>query len=97
MRGRHGHGQSSILGTILEFAIKEAITTTLDKNPKEDIVFRIKRRYCAGPRCQKCVMLCPNNVLKFKNGRIAISDIGKCSFCGLCERICPQNCITVKK
>lgn len=100
MRARYGHGGSdSLLGSVIKFAVKEALSTTIDNNLRNDtnIVFRIRTRFCKGIRCQKCVMICPKNVLTFKNGKIAIDNIQKCKFCGLCAVACPNDCITVKK
>ncbi|KZX13704.1 hypothetical protein [Methanobrevibacter oralis] len=101
MRARHRNGGSpSLLGLFIEHAAKQAINTAIENNKRNantDIVFRIRTRFCDGLRCQKCVLACPNNVLTFNGGKIAIRDIKDCSFCGICEVACPKNCITVKK
>lgn len=100
-RHRHGGGSSSLLGLFIEHIAKQAVNTTIDNNNRRnantDIVFRIRTRFCSGLRCQKCVLSCPNNVLTFNSGKIAIRDIKDCSFCGICEIACPKNCISVKK
>lgn len=40
--------------------------------------------------CNKCVEVCPTNAIKLNPVRI---DIGMCTFCPLCENICPENII----
>lgn len=95
MRARHRNGGSpSLLGLFIEHAAKQAINTAIENNKRNantDIVFRIRTRFCDGLRCQKCVLACPNNVLTFNGGKIAIRDIKDCSFCGICEVACPKK------
>lgn len=99
MRARNGFGRSdSIVGELIKFAIKETISAGIDSKSenKTNFVYKIKPSLCRGPKCQRCVVACPHNALRFKNGRIGIGNIQKCIFCGLCANLCPNNCITVK-
>ncbi|MBI3661288.1 4Fe-4S binding protein [Candidatus Acetothermia bacterium] len=52
--------------------------------------------FCKG--CGLCVNSCPANIL-YLNGksRIAVKDIAKCIFCGICEARCPDFAIWVVK
>ncbi len=49
---------------------------------------------CIG--CKKCVEICPNNVFVFEDIRPKISDINKCSFCGVCADQCPTQAIHIE-
>ncbi len=56
--------------------------------------FDINYDSCIG--CKKCVEICPNNVFVFENKRPKITDINKCSFCGVCEDQCPTQAINIE-
>ena len=44
-------------------------------------------------KCEKCLEVCPTNAL-LKIGEALTLDLGKCIFCGECERLCPEKVIT---
>jgi Ni,Fe-hydrogenase III small subunit/Pyruvate/2-oxoacid:ferredoxin oxidoreductase delta subunit len=46
---------------------------------------------CAGG-CDTCITSCPTNAMERRNGKIAL-DLGRCLFCGNCERSCPNQAI----
>lgn len=44
--------------------------------------------------CIDCLGVCPVQAIQ-KNGRRGVSiDLGRCIFCGACEKACPRSCIT---
>lgn len=43
--------------------------------------------------CERCFKVCPTNALA-KIGDTPTLDMGKCIFCGECERVCAENIIT---
>ncbi len=46
-----------------------------------------------GADCQAgCVQACPVGAVSRGGGRLAV-DLGRCLFCGECERACPHGCI----
>lgn len=75
--------------------IKESKT-----NPK--ITHTIHRKYCKS--CAICILRCPTKALHFSpkitgiyGTPITEVTIEKCIGCGLCERVCPDTAIEVKK
>ncbi|MBF0542840.1 MAG: 4Fe-4S binding protein [Candidatus Riflebacteria bacterium] len=42
--------------------------------------------------CQKCFVVCPTKALS-KDEQGTFMDLGKCLFCGECEKVCPNGCI----
>jgi pyruvate ferredoxin oxidoreductase delta subunit len=43
--------------------------------------------------CLHCWMVCPDNAIRVKNGKIKKIDPDYCKGCGLCEYICPVKAI----
>jgi len=54
----------------------------------------IKYDCCIG--CKKCVEICPNNVFTFEDKRPKITNMEKCSFCGVCADQCPTQAIQIE-
>lgn len=46
--------------------------------------------------CKECQAICPTQAISFKQGRLAL-DLGKCLFCGVCEKVCPRGVIRFSK
>jgi len=72
----------------------------LQKNNK--IEFRNYLDLCKG--CGLCIEYCPVQCIKFHQkitgvyGQPAIDcDVNRCTFCKICERICPDAAILVKR
>lgn len=56
----------------------------------------IERSFCKG--CGLCVHSCPVEILYLDGqGKIAVREIDKCIFCGICEARCPDFAIWVVK
>ncbi|ABR57045.1 4Fe-4S dicluster domain-containing protein [Methanococcus aeolicus] len=62
----------------------------------------IDEELCKG--CILCVKFCPKEVLKMseqlnkKGVHVAeVEDITKCTYCNICEMICPDQAIAVRK
>ncbi len=56
----------------------------------------VNRALCKG--CALCVNSCPTGILYLDGkSKIALRDIGKCIFCGLCEARCPDFAIWMVK
>ncbi len=62
----------------------------------------INKDFCKG--CVLCVKFCPKNVLKMsdeinKKGYylVKIENSSNCVVCGMCELICPDQAIAVRK
>ena len=51
----------------------------------------IDKENCVG--CEKCVDICPGNLLTLKNSYAAIRDVRDCWGCCACVKICPRNAI----
>lgn len=48
----------------------------------------IEDTWCKG--CGICAAFCPKQVLEIKNGKVQITDLENCIFCGMCELRCPD-------
>ena len=48
---------------------------------------------CVEPSCGACVAVCPVGALVLRDGVLTI-DMGRCLFCGECERACSKGAIT---
>jgi DNA-directed RNA polymerase subunit D len=45
--------------------------------------------------CEKCITVCPRNILKMAGNKVKVTDILDCSMCRLCEEECESKAITV--
>ena len=80
--------------------MKKSFKPNIQKNNK--IQFENYLGLCKG--CGLCIEYCPQKCLSFhkKNtgiyGQPAINcNVDKCTFCKICERICPDGAIFLKK
>jgi len=57
----------------------------------------IRKQWCKG--CKLCVYACKRGVIKVvgERGKIQVVNPGNCNLCRLCESICPDFVIKVKK
>ncbi|MEA3378926.1 MAG: 4Fe-4S binding protein [Nanoarchaeota archaeon] len=46
--------------------------------------------------CMKCVIFCPENCIKVKNGKRLETNFDYCKGCGICADVCPVKCIKMK-
>ncbi len=46
--------------------------------------------------CNKCVEICPKNILEIKNDKLFVNDIEKCTTCQSCVEICENNAISAR-
>lgn len=47
---------------------------------------------CGGGGCTRCAGVCPVGALAVREGRLTL-DLGRCLFCGECERQCPKGAV----
>lgn len=60
-----------------------------ERHPQGAAALLVNRAWCKG--CNLCVAACPPGVLSLDaDQRIAVGDIGRCIFCGLCAVRCPD-------
>ncbi len=45
--------------------------------------------------CKKCIDACPRNILKLKEGKVAVENIEECILCRECEAACEKGAIKV--
>ncbi len=56
---------------------------------------RIYEEWCKG--CNICVTFCPTQTLEMSShGKAVVAHPDQCTYCGLCERLCPDLAITVR-
>ena len=53
-------------------------------------IIEILKEECKNNECQRCVEVCPRNVLVITNGKITVTDLYQCSLCRACEEECPD-------
>lgn len=51
----------------------------------------IRQDICTG--CGDCVALCPENALTTTQGKAALTYPDRCTYCALCEDVCPVAAI----
>ena len=59
----------------------------------EKVGITISKSWCKG--CEICVDVCPRNVLVMNGFAAKVKDLEKCTFCMLCEQLCPDFAIIV--
>ena len=52
---------------------------------------------CKGVDCAECVNTCPMEVFEIKDNKIAVSKEDECTFCMVCEDVCPEGAIKIKE
>ena len=62
---------------------------------KKAPVIEVNQAWCKA--CVICVRVCPKNVLAMDGLYPKVVTIEACNACGLCEVLCPDFAITVKK
>lgn len=55
----------------------------------------LKLAWCKG--CELCVSFCPRKVLALNLGKVEVRDWKSCIKCGLCEEVCPDYAIRVRR
>lgn len=45
--------------------------------------------------CQKCVKLCPLNIIEIKNKKVSLTKEELCTLCGQCRDYCPEKAIKI--
>lgn len=43
--------------------------------------------------CGDCIAVCPTNVLGLRHGKLVYCNPHNCTFCTLCEQICPHKAV----
>ncbi|RPJ20473.1 MAG: 4Fe-4S dicluster domain-containing protein [Desulfobacteraceae bacterium] len=61
---------------------------------KDVVTLALNEEKCAG--CGTCEVVCPHNVFRLNNGKVAIVDRDACMECGACATNCPTEAITVQ-
>ncbi|WP_456455898.1 4Fe-4S dicluster domain-containing protein [Thermovibrio sp.] len=64
--------------------------------PKAKLVFS-QEKICKECFDHPCVLACPFNAIKVKEGRVVVIDDEKCTGCGKCVPACPFNAIVIDK
>ncbi|MBT9658815.1 4Fe-4S binding protein [Methanobrevibacter smithii] len=70
--------------------ISEKIPT---KRTKEITEFKLNESSCIG--CKTCVEICPGDFIKFNDNNLTITLPKMCAACGLCEKMCSVNAISL--
>lgn len=52
---------------------------------------RISQNLCNG--CGECIRHCPTNALGWRDGKAALVEPDRCTYCATCESICPVGAI----
>lgn len=58
------------------------------------VTLALSEEKCAG--CGTCLVVCPHQVFRLKNGKTAIVERDACMECGACATNCPAEAITVQ-
>lgn len=61
----------------------------------EPLVARLIRE-CPLPRCERCVVACPYQAIEKPGPDKVMVDAEKCTGCGLCVSVCPENCFRME-
>lgn len=56
---------------------------------------KINKVWCKG--CEICVDVCPRDVLEMQDFVAVVKDLERCTFCQLCELLCPDFAIVVHR
>ncbi|MEM2866263.1 MAG: DNA-directed RNA polymerase subunit D [Candidatus Hadarchaeales archaeon] len=56
-------------------------------------VVRVNPKECDG--CEDCVEACPPRILVPSDGRVAVTDVTKCTMCRMCEKVCKKGAVRV--
>ncbi|MBW9220898.1 4Fe-4S binding protein [Methanothermococcus sp. SCGC AD-155-M21] len=51
---------------------------------------------CKGPDCAECVNTCPMEVFEIEDAKVVVANEEVCTFCMVCEDVCPEDAIEVK-
>jgi len=54
-------------------------------------IIEILKEECDDDSCQKCVEVCPRNVLFISEGKLKVGDVYQCSLCRACEEACSDR------
>lgn len=94
-----GDGLEDIISTPFKLpkaTLKKHIPRPLIELVKKFICFYPQLNHAACIRCQNCVKVCPEKIIRLKKGRIKI-DYRRCISCFCCQESCPKSAISVKK
>jgi len=47
--------------------------------------------------CMFCVVYCPENCIRARDGKRKEIDLDYCKGCGICKEVCPVKCIEMKE
>jgi len=61
---------------------------------KDVVTLALNEERCTG--CGTCAVVCPHEVFRLNNGKVAIVDRDACMECGACATNCPTEAITVQ-
>jgi NAD-dependent dihydropyrimidine dehydrogenase PreA subunit len=51
---------------------------------------------CDGVECAECMNACPMEVFTIEDNKIVVSNEDECTFCMICEDVCPKSAVKVK-
>lgn len=60
-------------------------------------VITLNSEKCKGTECSRCVNACPKNIFEADNNSVRVKEdkILECTFCRLCENICPTQAVKI--
>ncbi len=51
---------------------------------------------CTGAECAECVNACPMEVFEIQGDKVVVAHEDECTFCMVCEDVCPTGAVKVK-
>lgn len=61
---------------------------------KNVVTLKLNEKICTG--CGICILVCPHEVFRLKDGKVQIVNLNQCMECGACAKNCPFGVIEVQ-